>query len=395
MQRSARSLNSYLTVKLVLRSESVRRTAKFALNNFSIFLKDFHESTPDKTIAEFEKDNNAALDLLQEFVNWYSQTKTQQGSKPNSRTVIQVFHNVKRYLHYMGVKFHEEDIKQEIVLPKILEKSKHGVTREEIIKILENVSFRKKVLYLAQLGSGMRIGELCRLRRKHLDLTTKRIKVRIPADFTKAGRERITFFSKEFEDMYKFKISKMDEDQLVFVTNPNPKGAVDNEVQNMEYVCKKVGLKEITTHSFRAYFITKVARLDYNLSKLFTGQKGYLLQYDRLNEEEKLEKYLEFEPHLSIYTDQKSKSEELAKKLDETREEMKKDHEIVMELTNVFDMFRYYADKFRGQTTKEDDEKFNEKYKKYEKPISNEVPDWIRSPEIQKMLKEKTAAMMG
>ena len=97
MQRSARSLNSYLTVKLVLRSESVRRTAKFALNNFSIFLKDFHESTPDKTIAEFEKDNDAALDLLQEFVNWYSQTKTQKGTKPNSKTVIQVFHNVKRY----------------------------------------------------------------------------------------------------------------------------------------------------------------------------------------------------------------------------------------------------------------------------------------------------------
>jgi hypothetical protein len=66
-----------------------------------------------------------------------------------------------------------------------------------------------------------------------------------------------------------------------------------------------------------------------------------------------------------------------------------------MELTNVFEMFRYYADKSRGETTKEDDKKFNEKYKKYEKPISNKVPDWIRSPEIQKMLKEKTAAMIG
>src|SRR3989337_4259330 len=99
MQRSARSLNSYLTVKLVLRSESVRRTAKFALDNFSIFLKDFHQTSPDKIISDFA-DQQTALDLLQEFVNWYSQTKTQQGSKPNSRTVIQVFHNVKRYLDH-------------------------------------------------------------------------------------------------------------------------------------------------------------------------------------------------------------------------------------------------------------------------------------------------------
>jgi len=347
MQRSARSLNSYLTVKLVLRSESVRRTAKFALNNFSIFLKDFHESTPDKTIAEFEKDNNAALDLLQEFVNWYSQTKTQQGSKPNSRTVIQVFHNVKRYLHYMGVKFHEEDIKQEIVLPKILEKSKHGVTREEIIKILENVSFRKKVLYIAQLSSGMRIGELCQLRRKHLDLTTKRIKVRIPAEFTKAGRERITFFSKEFEDMYKFKISKMDEEQLVFVINPNPKGAVDNEIQNMYYACKKVGLKDITTHSLRAYFITKVARLDYNLSKLYTGQKGYLLQYDRLSEDEKLEKYIEFEPELLIFAqkpeskvtqDLKQELQRMTQKIALRDRKMEHDHLMVQILAKTMKM---------------------------------------------------------
>ncbi|MEX0639540.1 MAG: site-specific integrase [Nitrosopumilaceae archaeon] len=335
--RSSRSLQSYLSVKLALRSESVRKSSKFALDNFSIFLKDFHQTTPDKIISDFT-DHELALDILQAFVNWYSQTKTQHGSKPNSRTVIQVFHNVKRYLHYMGVKFHVEDIKQEIVLPNVLEKSKHGVTREEIIKILENVTFRKKALYLAQLSSGMRIGELCQLRRKHLDLTTKRIKVKIPAEFTKAGRERITFFSKEFEDLYKFKISKMDDGELVFVTNPRARGAVDNEIQNMDYVCKKVGLKDITTHSFRAYFITKVARLDYNLSKLFTGQRGYLLQYDRLNEEEKLEKYIEFESELLVFEqkpeskvtqDLKDELQRMTQKIASRDKKIEHDHMIV------------------------------------------------------------------
>ena len=92
----------------------------------------------------------------------------------------------------------------------------------------------------------------------------------------------------------------------------------------MDYVCKKIGLKNVTTHSFRAYFITKVARLDYNLSKLYTGQKGYLLQYDRLNDEEKLEKYLEFEPELYIYENkvQKKEIEKLTEELDVTKKKL-------------------------------------------------------------------------
>jgi len=323
MMKSVRSLQSYFDVHLALRSESVKKSSKFALDKFSIFLKDFHQTSPDKIISDFA-DQELALDTLQEFVNWYSRTKTQQGEKPNARTVIQTFHNVKRYLHYMGIKFHPLDVKQNITFPQILEEEKHGVTREEIIKILENVSFRKKALYMAQLSSGMRIGELCQLRKKHLDITKKRIMVKIPASFTKTGRARTTFFSKEFDELFRFKINEMKDDDLLFATNPRVRGAVDNEIQNMDYVCKKIGLKNVTTHSFRAYFITKVARLDYNLSKLYTGQKGYLLQYDRLNDEEKLEKYLEFEPELYIYENkvQKKEIEKLTEELDVTKKKL-------------------------------------------------------------------------
>ena len=96
MMKSVRSLQSYFDVHLALRSESVKKSSKFALDKFSIFLKDFHQTSPDKIISDFA-DQQTALDLLQEFVNWYSQTKTQKGTKPNSKTVIQVFHNVKRY----------------------------------------------------------------------------------------------------------------------------------------------------------------------------------------------------------------------------------------------------------------------------------------------------------
>jgi len=67
---------------------------------------------------------------------------------------------------------------------------------------------------------------------------------------------------------------------------------------------------------FRAYFITKISRRDPNLAKKWAGQKGYLLQYDRLTLDEQLEKYLEFEPDLLINDTVRKdrKIEELEKK---------------------------------------------------------------------------------
>ena len=60
------------------------------------------------------------------------------------------------------------------------------------------------------------------------------------------------------------------------------------------------GRNVITTHSFRAYFITKVSREDPNLAKYFAGQKGYLLQYDRQTDAEKLAIYIKLEPLLLV-----------------------------------------------------------------------------------------------
>ncbi len=62
------------------------------------------------------------------------------------------------------------------------------------------------------------------------------------------------------------------------------------------------GHHKITTHSFRAFFITKVSRHDPNLAKYFAGQEQSrdLLMYDRLTVDEKLENYIKFEPDLLI-----------------------------------------------------------------------------------------------
>jgi len=295
-----RSLRKYFDVKLALNSESTQKSAKFALDLFSMFCNKYHKCTPDKMISD-TTDKEDAMDDLQEFVNWYSKQKTIQGERPTERTVRIVFHIVRKFYFYMGIKIYKEDVKEDITLPTVLKKDKHGVKKEEIIKILSNVSFRKKCLYLAQISSGARIGELLQLRKKDLDLSTKRITVHIKAENTKKRKGRITFFSKEFDKLFRFKINQMRDDELLFTKNPKGSAAVNIEVQNMQYVTKKVGLEGITTHSFRAYFITKMMRHDRNLSFMLTGQDGYLMEYDRLDAEEKLEKYIEYEGDLLIF----------------------------------------------------------------------------------------------
>ncbi len=74
----------------------------------------------------------------------------------------------------------------------------------------------------------------------------------------------------------------------------------------------------INPMSLRSWFISKMSRHDPNLAKKWAGQKGYLLQYDRLTQEEQLEKYLEFEGDLLVYDT--TKAEEKIKKLEKAND---------------------------------------------------------------------------
>ncbi len=64
---------------------------------------------------------------------------------------------------------------------------------------------------------------------------------------------------------------------------------------------------DINTHSFRAYGITKLSRHDPNFAKKLAGQKGYLDQYDRMSDDEKLELYQKYEYELTIDQTKKDK----------------------------------------------------------------------------------------
>jgi len=296
--------------RLAKKAPGTRSLYKIALRNFEKFCDDHYNRTMDEVISEFSVvDEQTVCDTLQDWIDW------NVSHKKGSSTIRMWFSCLNNYLRYRHVKI---DIKENIDFPKKIEEELYPLQLEDIHKILSVAKYDKKCLYLCQISSGMRIGELMQLRKKDLELK-KRIVVKIPAEYTKAKRGKTTFFSIEAQKMLLPKLKKLKDDDFLFGKHDDTstKAKTDNEQIILSNYLKKVGLDEkhpnghhkITTHSFRAYFITKISRHDPNFAKKLAGQKGYLLQYDRMNDEEKLEKYLEIEPELLIFDESKKNAE--------------------------------------------------------------------------------------
>ena len=230
--------------------------------------------------------------------------------RSNSLSTIKVyFGHIKRYLHFRGIKLDHIDIRQSLNFPKQHKEEMRPLGLSAFQNILRNCSHKREMMYLAQSSSGMRIGEMLQLRKSDIHTHLARLLVRIPAKYTKTGMARTTFFSAEAAKMVAPRLREIGDSDLVFGTGRDLNNSVSTEGAYLNNLQKKIGINDkyetnrrnvITTHTFRAFFITKVNRQDPNLAKYFAGQKGYLMQYDRLSDNEKLVFYMGFEPSLLV-----------------------------------------------------------------------------------------------
>jgi len=231
------------------------------------------------------------------------------------------FSDIFQYIWYRGVKIAPQDIKQGITFPKDLQDELHPLSLEEYRMILEVANYKNKVKYLCMGSAGLRPIEINNIRKKDLELDQKRIIVHVPARYTKLKRGKTTFFSSEAQKFLRPMLEKLNPDDKIF-------GVTTEGTSNtFGAYRKKAGLDKkydsanramINPMSLRSWFISKMSRHDPNLAKKWAGQKGYLLQYDRLTQEEQLEKYLEFEGDLLVYDT--TKAEEKIKKLEKAND---------------------------------------------------------------------------
>ena len=295
--------------KIQKHSLNSQKGTKNALNNFDLFCKEKHDQGIEEMIDDLVlvKKQETVFDILQNWINW---------NKIAPSSLKTYFIRLNSFLHYKGIKLDSRDVKSELIFPKILEEELYPLQIDDISKILSAANYDKRGMYLAQISSGMRLGEIVQIRMKDLVLDSKRIMVKIPAKITKTKQARTTFLSTEAEKMIRHKLKKLDDDDLVWGNNPIPLNNEIAEITNLHRYLSKCGLDmkydsgqyKINTHSFRAFFITKMSRHDPNFAKKLAGQKGYLLQYDRMTDKEKLDKYLEFEKDLIIDPTERQKS---------------------------------------------------------------------------------------
>jgi len=208
-----------------------------------------------------------------------------------------------------------------IDLPRRIAEEMHPLSVEEITRILDTASYRNKGLYLALLSSGMRIGEAVQVRKRDIRIA-ERVAVRIPAENTKTKSGRTVYISSEAARFLTGRLRDLADGDLVWGTNPDRANASSSEAARLASYLARCGLDErygsgtrrITLHSFRAYFFTKAVRAHgENYAHRMTGHAGYLMQYDRLDEEERLEMYMQMEPDLLIYD--QSRNEERIRRL--------------------------------------------------------------------------------
>ena len=278
----------------------------------------------EELIASRPNDEQA-YDYLQARINALQARKM----SPNSINIY--FSHIKQYLHYRGIKLNPIDIKQCLNFPKKQVEELRPLELDTFRKMLNTCSAKREMLYLAQSSSGMRIGEMMQLRKKDIHTNMARLMVKIPAVFTKTGVARTTFFSAEAANLVVPKLKKIGDSDLVFSISNNPRGNVCIEARYLCELQEKMGISDkyetngrnvITTHSFRAFFITKISRKDPNLAKYFSGQKGYLLQYDRLTDAEKLFHYMGFESLLLV--SDKARDQEKIRNLEEENKGLKR-----------------------------------------------------------------------
>jgi integrase len=290
------------------------------------------------------------FDTLQLWINYMNNTPTKRTNKPlDPATVKMYFSRVKVYLHYMGIKLDVQDVKHELSFKRVSEEEKYGLTLDDINKILDGIYYPMKVQLMCQLSSLMRVGEIVQLRKNHLVLDKENIIVKIPSEIAKLKKARTTFFSKEASDLLRPKLKTLSANDLVFGSNDDGILAEQNASQILRRHLKRIGLdmknskdlNDITTHSFRAYGITKLSRHDENFAKKIAGQKGYLLQYDRLSQDDKLELYEKYEHELTI--DQTKKDKMRIEKLEEKIGNNAQKDDVIKDLMARIDLLEKYA----------------------------------------------------
>ncbi len=302
--------------KIKSKSLNYQKNINNAIKNFDRFCLEKYKVSEKQMIEEYRiATQDQLFDSLQDWINWNVERKHP------TNMIRMYFSCVKKYLKYQKIELYSEDVKDNLDFPITETKEGYALTKYEIKQILSHASHLNRLRILAQLSGGMRRGEMLQLRKKHFDTSKKRIMVKIPSSITKRKKARTIFLSREITSKIIELLKTKDDEDLIFSTGkPNAINIGEPYQQAIVRYLKKCNLYKksetgksmISSHSLRAYFITRFNRHDPILAKYFAGQGNSkdLAMYDKLTDDEKLSYYMKYESDLLIYDDEKDKKQD-------------------------------------------------------------------------------------
>ena len=226
------------------------------------------------------------------------------------------------YLKYRRVKFDKDELHTSLSYKTEIKQELYPITKKDIQTLLDHASFEAKTKILLQSGSGFRISELLGLRKCDINRELERYTANIRAEFAKGRRARTTIISIEAMRLLDEILENKTENELIFPHEANIRFSVISEINMFDRLRKKAGLDmryenkrthKITTHTFRAFFISQFEKTYSGFGHSLSGHSKYMKQYERFTVGEKIEKYIETEKHLLINSnsdlEQKNKRE--------------------------------------------------------------------------------------
>ena len=331
--------------KKAAKPDNTVRNQESAISIFSKFCKEKYKTTPLKLCNKLAKESDIRVPcgILQAWISW-SLKQNHAASTIRTR-----FWYIKDFMYSKKIELTNLQIKKNIKLPKKQTKSLYPLKKEELRKLVDCASFKRKSLYLTHSSCGARIGELLQVRKKDIDTDSERWIINIRAETTKTQTERSTYMSKEAMKYTRQLLDSKEDNDLIWATNPNPNRAEASEQHALRGYLAKIGLdmryektmiRKITSHSMRAYFFTKAVRTHgENYSHVLCGHgNAYLIEYDRLEPKEKLAMYLKLEPGLLVYENYNEDIADLREDNKKLREEFKDVKKGLLALKSVLDI---------------------------------------------------------
>lgn len=223
--------------------------------------------------------------------------------------------------------------------PRTIEDS---LTREKIVKIINQCPLKGRALFLTLLSSSIRVGEALQLTLDNIDLESVPAKVNVRGEYTKTGDKYYSFISKEAQDVLEQWL-KVREDYLKTavtrgkglikhakkekLNDDRGKKSVEDDrifpfsfqVASMMWnnALRKTGLENhdkstnrrtLHIHMLRKFFNSQLkgeAKLPREIVDALMGhEEGLSVAYRRFTEEQIKKWYLKGEPYLSIFMPQ-------------------------------------------------------------------------------------------